>query len=903
MNDSGMLDESLIASARVARRFALEHCPHTAAGDCSWYHGVWQYFRALGVTKMAGGSADFLGAVLRSLAAGGGVRRIMISGAADDAMSLLALAAFRDVGKVPDLTLVDRCEAPLALARWSAERLGASVATQRSDILSFNSTAKFDLVLTNSFLGAFDPARRRQLFARWASLLRHGGKILFTNRVRHGEGHAQFGFTPDQARVFCTAVRRAAERAKQISGWTQIPWKAGTRIPNATGRILFARWTKCWTWSAPRFARIGSRPHMLPDAREGTRAGPSVAEPAGMSECWRLGQGVCHRVETPKPGTLLSFVVGARSRASPAILAPGRTTLTYESLFRQVERTGKALAATGIARRSRVAIALPNGPELAVALLGAASYATAAPLNPATEEQSCSDLLRSLRVKAVIVPDRASSPVMRAAHEQGLQIVRLGYSENDPAGTFVLLSATPRPAIPVVPVRMGDVAILLTTSGTTSSPKLVPLTHAQILARPRRVLLRSSDRCICVSPLFTATALGTSLLGALMEGASVVIPPEFRAERFVEWVNEFKPTYLTASSAVLASLLEVARQGRLPKRHSLRFLRSTSNALPAHLQQALEEVFGVPVIQAYSMTETGAISENPLPPGIRKPGSVGLPLAQVAIVSDAGSLQPGEQGEIMVRGPRVSAYEDPEANDRAFSDGWFRTGDQGYLDKDGYLFLTGRITEVINRGGVKVYPREIDEALLCYPGVLDAAAFAVPHRTLGEDVAAAVVLRERGSTTTQQLRDFALERLATYKVPSSVVFVDGLARNALGKVQRGVLAATLGPSLRAASVAPRDVTEQRIANIFAEVLRVERIAAFDNFFELGGDSLSATSAVALVNSAFGASFTVDRLFRRPTVAELAAELVAAKITESGSIPPPILPRKRTSNHDAENAGK
>ena len=524
MNDSGMLDESLIASARVARRFALEHCPHTAAGNCSWYHGVWQYFRALGVTKMAGGSADFLGAVLRSLAAGGGVRRIMISGAADDAMSLLALAAFRDVGKVPDLTLVDRCEAPLALARWSAERLGASVATQRSDILSFNSTAKFDLVLTNSFLGAFDPARRRQLFARWASLLRHGGKILFTNRVRHGEGHAQFGFTPDQARVFCTAVapRGAASESRSRAG----PRYRGRLGPHVYRTLPVVSCSHGGRSAGPgphRGLRSGSGRDRTccRTPREGTR-GWAVRRRAG-GVCPSAGdsdKGCATVLETPKPGTLLEVLsLSARSiGASPAILAPGRTTLTYESLFRQVERTGKALAATGIARGSRVAIALPNGPELAVALLGAASYATAAPLNPATEEQSCSDLLRSLRVKAVIVPDRASSPVMRAAHEQGLQIVRLGYSENDPAGTFVLLSATPRPAIPVVPVRMGDVAILLTTSGTTSSPKLVPLTHAQILARPRRVLLRSSDRCICVSPLFTATALGTSLLGALMEG-------------------------------------------------------------------------------------------------------------------------------------------------------------------------------------------------------------------------------------------------------------------------------------------------------------------------------------------------------------------------------------------------
>ena len=227
MNDS-ILDESLFASARVARQLALEHCRHTAA-DCAWYHGVWQYFRALGVTKTAGGNADFLGATLRSLAAGDGVRRVMISGAADDAMSQLAIGAFRDAGKLPDLTVVDRCEAPLALVRWGAERLGVSVATCRSDILAFDTEAKFDVILTNSFLGAFDPAGRTRVFARWASLLREGGKLLFTNRVRPGEGHAQIGFTSDQAKGFCAAVRHAAERAKAhlglepdtVEGWAR----------------------------------------------------------------------------------------------------------------------------------------------------------------------------------------------------------------------------------------------------------------------------------------------------------------------------------------------------------------------------------------------------------------------------------------------------------------------------------------------------------------------------------------------------------------------------------------------------------------------------------------------------------------------------------------------------------
>jgi SAM-dependent methyltransferase len=282
MNESKM-DESLVASARVARRFALEHCPRTASGDCAWYHGVWQYFRALGVTKTAGGSAVFLGATLRSLAAGGDVRRALISGAADDAMSLLAIDAFRDAGKSLDLTVVDRCEAPLALVRWSAERLGASVTTHCSDVLTFDSTAPFDIVLTNSFLGAFDPARRTQLFARWASLLRPGGKLLFTNRLRPGDGHAQLGFTSDQAQVFCAAVRREAERAKAdlgldpniLEGWARTYTERYRSYPVRTvEEVLDLLRTAGFVPDRVDTARVAGR------AGEDAVAGPSVAERA-----------------------------------------------------------------------------------------------------------------------------------------------------------------------------------------------------------------------------------------------------------------------------------------------------------------------------------------------------------------------------------------------------------------------------------------------------------------------------------------------------------------------------------------------------------------------------------------------------------------------------------------------
>ena len=208
----------LIGSAHRAHALALEHCPHNSRGDCSWYHGVWQYFRALGVAKTAGGSSAYFDQVLRSLAAAGGVRRVLISGAADDAMSLVVLGAFLAMDRPLELTMVDLCETPLALARWSAEQLGASVTTHQADILAFDPAEKFDVVMTNSFLGEFDLAGRIQLFARWSTLVRPAGKLLFTNRLRPGSGHARLGFTDDEVEAFCAAVHRAAERDKAILG-------------------------------------------------------------------------------------------------------------------------------------------------------------------------------------------------------------------------------------------------------------------------------------------------------------------------------------------------------------------------------------------------------------------------------------------------------------------------------------------------------------------------------------------------------------------------------------------------------------------------------------------------------------------------------------------------------------
>jgi hypothetical protein len=284
---------------------------------------------------------------------------------------------------------------------------------------------------------------------------------------------------------------------------------------------------------------------------------------------------------------------------------------------------------------------------------------------------------------------------------------------------------------------------------------------------------------------------------------------------------------------------------------------------------------------------------------------VGLPVrSEVAILGDDGSFLPaGDAGEIVVRGPEVfGGYEgDPEANRNAFFGDWFRTGDLGFIDQDGYLYLTGRLKDIINRGGVKVPPSEIDALLLRHPAVADAATCGIAHPTLGEDVVAAVILRAGHAATPQQLRDFAFDALADYKVPSRIVPVSEIPRSPLGKVRRRELAEMLSAAFRPAYDPPRDAREALVARQFAEVLGIERVGCFDNFFSLGGDSLRAAQIANRLNAVFDCQLDSASMFRRPTVAELAVEIAARLRGRDAHAAPPIvrLPRRDDPASDGD----
>ena len=500
----------------------------------------------------------------------------------------------------------------------------------------------------------------------------------------------------------------------------------------------------------------------------------------------------------------LSELLAAGRADAPAIGAPAAKPLSYGGLRDLAERTRAALNGGGIGRGDRVAIVLPNGPEMAAAFIAIGAAATTAPLNPAYKAPEFEFYLTDLKAKALVLAAGIASPARDVAARLGIPIIELEPRPADGAGAFALTppaGLVGRPARPG-PAGSGDIALVLHTSGTTSRPKIVPLTQSNILASAGHIAgtlaLRPEDLCLNIMPLFHIHGLMAAVLSSLAAGAAVSCTPGFDAFRFFTWLDEVRPSWLTAVPTLHQAILARAdKNHEIIARARLRFIRSSSASLPPQVMAALEETFRCPVVEAYGMTEAAhQMASNPLPPGSRQPGSVGRAAGpEIAIMDEAGALLPaGALGEVVIRGANVTAgYEaNPEANAKAFTGGWFRTGDQGTLDAAGYLRLTGRLKELINRGGEKVSPLEVDEVLMDHPAVAQVVAFAVPHAKLGEEVAAAVVLRDGRSASEGELRDFARQRLAEFKVPRRVVILDEIPKGATGKLQRIGLAAKLG---------------------------------------------------------------------------------------------------------------
>jgi acyl-CoA synthetase (AMP-forming)/AMP-acid ligase II len=485
--------------------------------------------------------------------------------------------------------------------------------------------------------------------------------------------------------------------------------------------------------------------------------------------------------------------------SDPAIAVPAGVRLTYRELREQVAATADHLAQLGVRREDRVALVLPNSAEAIVLFLAAATVGTAAPLNAAYKEDEFRFYLQDTGARVLVVPPGQGEAVRRAM-PSGVALVEAHFSDQ---GALAMESSAPRDQTRTAGTPGDDdVALVLHTSGTTSRPKLVPLRHRNLFASAGNIAttygLAPNDVALCVMPLFHIHGLMASAMATFRSGGLVVVPPKFDPMTFWPTLHDHGATWYSAVPTMHQLLLMRNRGERPPGAEGLRFIRSSSSALAPETMAQLESRFGAPVVEAYGMTEAShQMASNPLPPAPRRPGTVGVGTGvRLGIMTDDGAvLQHGspDAGEVVIQGPNViDGYSNnPEANAASFVDGWFRTGDQGTIDVGGYLSLIGRLKEMINRGGEKIAPREIDDVLKQHPAVGEAVAFGAPHPAWGEEVVAAVVLKE--PVDERELIAFARERLADYKVPKKVYIVDKIPTTATGKIQRRTVAETFNP--------------------------------------------------------------------------------------------------------------
>jgi acyl-CoA synthetase (AMP-forming)/AMP-acid ligase II len=590
---------------------------------------------------------------------------------------------------------------------------------------------------------------------------------------------------------------------------------------------------------------------------------------------------------------IVDLAVGEADR--PALLAPGRPPRRRGELAAWVADLADGLAARGARPGVGIGLLGPNGPEVAATFLAVTEVATAAPLNPALRAEELAFELDDLALAGVVVaglpPDRPH-PVEEVARAKRVTVLRVDAGHDDLRGPELARRSDP-------PTFAPDVVVVLHTSGTTARPKTVPLTTGNLRASTAAVgtslALDPDDVGLVVMPLFHIHGLVAGLLAPLAAGGAVACPPPFTAADAGRRFAEATPTWLTAVPTIHQSLVDrlAAHPSERPSR-PLRLLRSSSSPLPAAVLAAAEDLFGAPLLEAYGMTEAAhQIACNPLGRDQRRPGTVGRAAGpEVAVIgADGQPVAPGELGEVVLRGPNVmSGYLGvaEETAAAAFVDGWLRTGDQGMLDLDGFLTLTGRLKELINRAGEKVSPREVDDVLLTHPAVARAVTFAVPDPRLGEQVAAAVVPAGDSQPTERELRSFVAERLAPFKVPRRVVLLDELPLGPTGKPTRIGLAARLGladaaglDGDRAAGpeTAPSTGVERFVADLWVEVLGLTVVPSIhEHFLDLGGDSISAAKLLFLLRDRIDLEVALLDLYDRPTIDQQAALVAELLVT-------------------------
>jgi len=506
---------------------------------------------------------------------------------------------------------------------------------------------------------------------------------------------------------------------------------------------------------------------------------------------------VLSRVEVTTNGELKTLDQAIRSKASTApadlaIVSSAYKPFTYAELAAHSDRFRETLRQSGFGPEARIAVLLKDPPVAALAIVCASCSTVAVPLDPNLTAAELEARLRLLNVDGVIILDGDVTPMRDLAAKYNILIIEVRVPHAGELGLELFIAG--KSGRGTCSGAAEAPAFILQTSGTTAAePSLIPYSHSNLAATAARLKrwfdLSASDRCLSVTPVYYCHGLTATVVAPLTSGGSVAFPANPHLVNLKEWFGSLQPTWLSAGPTMFHAILDKAHaEGGEGVRHNLRFVVSGGASLPLKIQTDLQAALGVPVLEHYGATEAGQISSNLPPPGPAKAGTCGIPeRGSLKVVDPHGvSVGAGERGEVLVSGPAVVAgyLDNPELNKTVFVDGWYHTGDIGSIDDEGFLTLHGRLKEIISRGGEKISPREIDVALLRHPDVAEAAAFSVPHPRLGEDIAAAVVLRPGATTTGDDLRRFLASELAWFKVPRRISIVSDLPKGKTGKVQR-----------------------------------------------------------------------------------------------------------------------
>ena len=474
------------------------------------------------------------------------------------------------------------------------------------------------------------------------------------------------------------------------------------------------------------------------------------------------------------------------------------TKLNYKDLKSFIDKISKQLAGNGLSNKDRAAIVLPNGPYMASSFLAISSYMSAAPLNPSYKSEEYEFYLKDLNPKIVLVEKNSENPVVDVAKKLKIELCEINPEKDGPSGIFNIYEKESEYSLP----DENDEALVLHTSGTTSRPKIVPLTNKNIFSSAENISkslnLSKNDHCLNIMPLFHIHGLIAILASSMKAGASVCASNGFNAIKFLDMAKSEKITWYSGVPTMhQAILLRARRNLEVAKLLKLRLIRSSSASLPPVVFKDLNDVFSCPVIEAYGMTEaTHQMTSNPLPPKQQKAGFVGLPAGpEVCIMNENGEvLNQGDEGEVCIKGENVTLGYDKneEANKTSFTNGWFRTGDQGYFDNEGYLKISGRLKEIINKGGEKISPLEVDNVLMDHPLIDQAVCFGYEDKMLGENIASAIIIKNGETCSENDVLKYAQEKLAKFKIPKKIFFVEEIPKGATGKLQRNVLAKKFG---------------------------------------------------------------------------------------------------------------